>query len=85
MGKVISVTIAGSCGSVNPPSPAETFEDAPWAPVTEVYDGIIRGEVSSIWYLNRDPTPTDTSDKSGAGHHPVWVRNERPSLTVTMP
>jgi chitodextrinase len=27
-----------------------------------------------------DPTPTDISDKSGNGHNPVWVGNERPTL-----
>lgn len=31
-----------------------------------------------VWYLNLDPTPTDISDKSGAGHHPEWVGSERP-------
>jgi hypothetical protein len=35
---------------------------------------------SNIWYLNLDPTPTDISDKSGAGHHPEWVGTERPRL-----
>jgi hypothetical protein len=33
-----------------------------------------------IWYLNVNPTPTDISDKSGRGHHPVWVGPRRPSL-----
>jgi hypothetical protein len=35
---------------------------------------------SSIWYMNLNPTPTDISDKSGAGHHPEWVGSERPTL-----
>src|SRR5262245_3549017 len=35
---------------------------------------------ASIWYLNMNPTPTDISDKSGAGHNPSWVGSERPSL-----
>ena len=35
---------------------------------------------ASIWYLNMNPTPTDISDKSGKGHNPVWVGNERPTL-----
>lgn len=35
---------------------------------------------SSMWYLNLNPTPTDISDKSGAGHHPAWVGSERPQL-----
>lgn len=35
---------------------------------------------ASIWYLNLNPTPTDILDKSGKGHDPEWVGNERPSL-----
>ena len=37
---------------------------------------------SNIWYLNMDPTPTDISDKSGAGHNPAWVGSERPALWI---
>ena len=35
---------------------------------------------ANIWYFNLNPTPTDISDKSGAGHHPVWVGDLRPGL-----
>ena len=35
---------------------------------------------SNIWYMNLNPTPTDISDKSGAGHNPQWVGSERPKL-----
>ena len=28
---------------------------------------------ANVWYMNINPTPTDISDKSGAGHHPVWA------------
>ena len=35
---------------------------------------------NNIWYLNLNPTPSDISDKSGNGHHPSWVGNERPAL-----
>ena len=38
------------------------------------------GSVRQPWYLNRNPTPTDISDKSGSGHHPSWVGSERPTL-----
>jgi hypothetical protein len=97
----------GSWGNINPPAPALTWGDAPWAPGKEVWNGILRGiqiysgllsvtdmlqEVSkplstaagkdNIWYLNINPTPADISDKSGRGHNPVWVGNERPSLYV---
>lgn len=35
---------------------------------------------ASLWYLNRNPTPDDIGDKSGRGHHPEWVGDERPRL-----
>ncbi len=35
---------------------------------------------SNIWYMNLDPTPSDISDKSGRGHHPMWVGAERPLI-----
>ncbi len=38
---------------------------------------------SNIWYLNLNPTPSDISDKSGKGHHPVWVGSERPGFFTT--
>jgi hypothetical protein len=36
--------------------------------------------IANIWYLNLNPTPSDITDKSGRGHNPAWVGNERPSL-----
>jgi hypothetical protein len=38
------------------------------------------GRTRVPWYLNLNPTPADIADKSGSGHHPEWVGNERPSL-----
>lgn len=38
------------------------------------------GSVRTPWYLNLNPTPTDITDKSGNGHNPEWVGQERPSL-----
>lgn len=35
---------------------------------------------NNIWYLNTNPTPTDISDKSGAGHNPAWIGAGRPEL-----
>jgi hypothetical protein len=29
--------------------------------------------LANVWYLNINPTPSDISDKSGKGHHPVWA------------
>lgn len=33
---------------------------------------------AALWYLNLEPTPGDINDKSGRGHHPHWVGDERP-------
>ena len=34
----------------------------------------------SVWYINKNPTPTDVSDKSGAGNSPTWANDQRPNL-----
>ena len=36
--------------------------------------------IASIWHMNINPTPTDISDKSGAGHNPSWVGANRATL-----
>jgi hypothetical protein len=38
--------------------------------------------VNSItpWYVNMNPTPSDITDKSGAGHHPAWVSSDHGTL-----
>jgi hypothetical protein len=38
------------------------------------------GSIRTPWYLNLNPTPSDIGDKSGNGHHPVWVGPLRPIL-----
>ncbi|MCB1624262.1 MAG: hypothetical protein KDI32_06720 [Pseudomonadales bacterium] len=103
--RVIRRTESSSYGNVMPPKPALTFGDAPWAPSSEIMNGVMRGiqiysslltttviqaEIDNpgtttagetiIWYLNLNPTPTDISDQSGAGHNPEWVGSERPAL-----
>ena len=103
--RVIRVDLPSDYGNINPPRPALTFGDAPWAPSQEILNGILRGiqiysttlsvndiltemqsprgtnaGSSNIWYLNLNPTPSDISDKSGAGHHPEWVGSERARL-----
>lgn len=35
---------------------------------------------ASVWYINKNPTPTDINDKSGAGHTPSWANANRPTL-----
>ncbi len=42
--------------------------------------------LGSVWYMSQNPTPTDISDKSGAGHDPAWFNANRPSLySVVVP
>lgn len=36
--------------------------------------------IAALWYSNLNPTPTDVTDKSGAGHDPSWANANRPSL-----
>jgi hypothetical protein len=36
----------------------------------------------TVWYINRNPTPDDVGDTSGAGHSPVWANDQRPNLWV---
>lgn len=36
--------------------------------------------IASVWYINKNPTPDDVSDKSGAGHSPVYANARRPTL-----
>lgn len=101
----VTRTSPATWGNTNPPVPALTWGDAPWAPGNEVWNGILRGiqvysvdlsladilsEASTplstaagavnIWYLNLNPAPDDILDKSGRGHHPEWVGEERPAL-----
>jgi hypothetical protein len=34
----------------------------------------------TIWYCNMNPTPSDISDKCGAGNNPSWANANRPTL-----
>lgn len=34
--------------------------------------------LASVWYHNNNPTVADITDKSGQGHDPVWVGDNRP-------
>lgn len=35
--------------------------------------------IANVWYMNQNPTPTDVTDKSGAGHNPTWANANRPT------
>jgi hypothetical protein len=41
---------------------------------------VVAANPGSLWYVNANWTPTDISDKSGNGNHPVWVGANRPTL-----
>lgn len=36
--------------------------------------------ITSLWYLNMNPTPSDVTDKSGNGRNPTWANSNRPTL-----
>lgn len=36
--------------------------------------------ITSLWYLNMNPTPDDITDKSGNGRNPSWANANRPTL-----
>ncbi len=36
--------------------------------------------ITSLWYLNMNPTPSDITDKSGNGRNPSWINANRPTL-----
>jgi hypothetical protein len=36
--------------------------------------------IANLWYANINPTPNDITDKSTAGHTPVWDTTARPGL-----
>lgn len=35
--------------------------------------------LANVWYMNQDPTVSDVTDKSGAGHDPSWGNSNRPT------
>lgn len=39
----------------------------------EVLAVVASESITSLWYLNMNPTPDDISDKSGGGHNPAWL------------
>lgn len=35
---------------------------------------------AAVWYINKNPTPSDVADKSGSGRNPLWANANRPGL-----
>lgn len=78
--RVVRVSRPG-WGNVNPPAPALTWGDAPWAPGQEVWNGIMRGiqiystrlSVDEILQEIDAPRSTTTGDES------IWYLNLNPT------
>ena len=70
-------------GNTNPPSPALTWGDAPWAPGNEVWNGILRGiqvysmNLSLVEIQSEITTPQSTA----AGVTNIWYLNLNPTPT----
>lgn len=41
---------------------------------------VVAANPGSLFYCNLNPTPSDITDKSGAGHTPSWANANRPTL-----
>jgi hypothetical protein len=78
--KIVNVA-STNFGNLNPPRPALTWGDAPWAPSNEIMNGVIRGiqiysnQLSVGDVLAEVATPLSTS--SGASN--IWYLNLNPT------
>jgi hypothetical protein len=78
---LVSHVSPGSWGTINPPAPALTWGDAPWAPGKEVWKGILRGiqiysgllSVSDVLREASNPLSTST------GTNNIWYLNMNPT------
>ncbi len=70
-------------GNTNPPSPALTWGDAPWAPGNEVYNGIIRGirVYSGLLSVNDMLSEASSPLSTTAGASKIWYLNMDPTPT----
>jgi hypothetical protein len=81
--RMVSYTAGSTYGNVMPPVPALTWGDAPWAPGTEVWNGILRGiqvystNLSVADMLSEVNTPMSTA----AGASNIWYMNLNPTPT----
>ncbi|MEQ8783486.1 MAG: hypothetical protein RIE06_27810 [Roseibium album] len=74
-------TSPSSWGNVNPPAPALTWGDAPWAPGNEVWNGVLRGiqiysdSLSLPDILSEIDSPMSTT----SGANSIWYLNTDPT------
>lgn len=70
-------------GNVNPPQPALTWGDAPWAPGNEVFNGVIRGIQIYADLLSLDEVITEAANplSTARGQATIWYLNVNPTPT----
>jgi hypothetical protein len=68
-------------GNVNPPAPALTWGDAPWAPGNEVWNGILRGIQIYSTKLSLEDIQSEarTPLSTAAGANNIWYLNMNPT------
>jgi hypothetical protein len=79
--RVVRVDLPADYGNVNPPNPALTWGDAPWAPSNEIMNGVIRGiqiystTLSVADILSESDAPLSTAP----GTSNIWYLNLNPT------
>ena len=79
--RVISVDLPADYGSINPPHPALTWGDAPWAPSNEIMNGIIRGIqiYSTTLTVNDILSESNAPRSTSPGTSNIWYLNLNPT------
>ncbi|MGD9597423.1 MAG: hypothetical protein AB7G76_03510 [Steroidobacteraceae bacterium] len=72
-----------SWGNVNPPAPALTWGDAPWAPGNEVWNGVLRGIQIYSSKLSLEDIAAEIANplSTVAGASSIWYLNINPTPT----
>jgi hypothetical protein len=70
-----------SWGNTNPPAPALTWGDAPWAPGNEVWNGVIRGIqiYSGLLSLSEILSEAASPLSTPSGSNKIWYLNTNPT------
>ncbi|MBK6972874.1 MAG: hypothetical protein IPH26_07905 [Sterolibacteriaceae bacterium] len=83
LSKVLRHTESRDYGNKNPPVPALTFGDAPWAPSEEIMDGVLRGIQIYATALNLSDVLAESTEplSTTTGRACVWYMNLNPTPT----
>lgn len=74
-------TMAGIIRGIQIYSTVKSFSDIQVLAACDTNAAVLAsGVAANIYYLNMNPTPSDITDKSGAGHNPAWHNSNRPTL-----